>query len=137
VAAGRSAAAKKAGGWTGPEADENEAPVYALTIPLEAPDINVTPPTSSGYKESPARARDTHTPHGAASRPRTQKALAASGEGNPANPASPAKPLWPSHAPAKRKDERVLASSALQAKIPVLRKLTDRHLASIFRDFFL
>lgn len=137
VAAGRSAAAKQAAGWTGPEAEENEAPVYALTTPIDDPDINVTPPTSSGYKESPARTREQAPTDGAASRPTPLRALAADGESDPEHPASPAKPVWPAHAPAKRKDERVLASRALQARIPALRRISDRHLASAVRDFML
>lgn len=137
VAAGRSAAAKLAAGWTGDEAQQNEAPVYVLTQPLDDEDINVTPPTSSGQKGSPARAREEDTPDGAASRPTISHAPAASG-GSPGNlPASPAKPLWPGHAPARRKDERLLAAAEIRHRIPALRKLTDRHIASVTRPFML
>lgn len=139
VAAGRSAAAKKAAGWTGPEAEENDAPVYALTVPTgaEPVDSNVTPPTVSGYKESPARTGAREHPRGAATRHSLVEAPAAGGGSNPVVPAHPLPPAWPSHVPAKRKDERVQAALALQARIPVLRKISAKHVASVTRHFML
>lgn len=138
VAAGRSATAKQAAGWTGPEAQENDAPVYALTLPIEEPvDTNVTPPTSRGPKESPARTRARNTPPGAAARPIRDEVPAAGGGNEAPVPASPAPPAWPAHAPAKRKDERLQAALALQARIPPLRKISAKHLASVTRDFML
>lgn len=139
VAAGRSAAAKQAAGWTGPEAAENDAPVYALTVPTgaEPVDSNVTPPTVSGYKESPARTGAREHPRGAATRPSDLEASAAGGGSNPVDPAHPHPPAWPSHVPAKRKDERVQAALALQARVPALRKISAKHVASVTRDFML
>lgn len=139
VAAGRSAAAKQAAGWTGPEADHNDAPVYALTTPTptDPVDTNVTPPTLSGHKEFPARARETKPPHRAAARHSINEAPAASGGSTTQHPAHRDLPAWPSHVPAKRKEERVQAGLALQARIPALRKLSAKHIAALTRVFML
>ena len=135
VAAGRSAAAKQAAGWTGDDAFLNDAPVYALTQPIDddVVDINETPPTVSGYKEFPARARAEETPPGAASRPSPTKAA----DGRPRTvPADRTLPVWPSHKTTSSKDERVLAGRAWARLVPALNKLSDRHLAFLAKDFF-
>ena len=135
VAAGRSAAAKKAAGWTGPTADENEAPVYALTCPDDDADINVTPPTHSGSRRFHARARPGFST-GAASPPESNDAHAVTGVSDPGLPASPASVVWSDHAQAEGKDERVLACEKLRRLGPTFRKLSARHLAFVFKDFF-
>ena len=135
VAAGRSAAAKKAAGWTGPTADENEAPVYALTCPTDDADINVTPPTHSGSRRFHARARQGFST-GAAAPPESGDAHAVAGVSLPGVPTSPASIVWSDHAQAKSKDERVWACEKLRRLGPTFRKLSARHLAFVFKDFF-
>ena len=135
VAAGRSAAAKKAAGWTGPTADENEAPVYALTCPDDDADINVTPPTHSGSRRFHARARQGFST-GAAAPPESGDAHAVAGVSLPGVPTSPASIVWSDHAQAKSKDERVWACEKLRRLGPTFRKLSARHLAFVFKDFF-
>lgn len=135
VAAGRSAAAKRAGGWKTDDAFLNDAPVYALTCPVgEVPvDINVTPPTLRGYKEFPARAREKEAPSRAASRPSSLKAAHRHPTIDPANRQSPA---WPSHVTPSSKDERILAGSEWARRVPALGKLSAKHLAFLAKDFF-
>lgn len=135
VAAGRSAAAKKAAGWTGPTADENEAPVYALTCPTDDADINVTPPTHSGSRRFHARARQGFST-GAATPPESDDAHAVTGVSRPEVPASPASLVWSDHAQAESKDDRVLACEKLRRLGPTFRKISARHLAFVFKDFF-
>lgn len=135
VAAGRSAAAKQAAGWTGDDAFINDAPVYALTQPVDATvvDINETPPTVSGYKEFPARAREAGTPTGAASRPSPTKAA----DGRPCTvPADRTLPAWPGHVTPTSKDERILAGREWARRVPALSKLSDKHLRFLAKDFF-
>lgn len=135
VAAGRSAAAKLAAGWTGDDAFLNDAPVYALTQPVDEAvvDINETPPTVSGYKEFPARAREARTPAGAATRPSPTEAA----NGRQCNvPADRTLPDWPSHVTPSSKDESVLAGREWARRVPVLGKLSDKHLRFLAKDFF-
>ena len=135
VAAGRSAAAKQAAGWKGDDAFINDAPVYALTQPVDdaAVDINETPPTVSGYKEFPARAHEAGTPPGAATRPSSTKAA----DGRPNTvPAHRRLPAWPSHVTPSSKDERILAGREWARRIPALRKLSAEHLRFLAKDFF-
>ena len=135
VAAGRSAAAKQAAGWTGDDAFLNDAPVYALTQPIDDTivDINETPPTVSGYKEFPARAREAGTPAGAATRPSPTKAA----DGRPSTvPADRTLPAWPSHVTPSSKDESVLAGREWARRVPALGKLSDKHLRFLAKDFF-
>lgn len=135
VAAGRSAAAKQAAGWTGDDAFINDAPVYALTQPVDenVVDINETPPTVSGYKEFPARAREAEAPTGAASRPSPTKAA---GGRQCAVPADRTLPAWPGHVTPTSKDERILAGREWARLVPALNKLSARHLAFLAKDFF-
>lgn len=135
VAAGRSAAAKQAAGWKGDDAFINDAPVYALTQPVDdaAVDINETPPTVSGYKEFPARAHEAGTPPGAATRHSSTKAA----DGRPsAVPAHRTLPTWPGHVTPSSKNERILAGREWARLVPALNKLSDRHLAFLAKDFF-
>ncbi|WP_147271448.1 helix-turn-helix domain-containing protein [Brevibacterium aurantiacum] len=135
VAAGRSAAAKQAAGWKGDDAFINDAPVYALTQPVDdaAVDINETPPTVSGYKEFPARAHEAETPPGAATRPYPSKAA----DGRPnAVPAHRKLPAWPGHVTPTSKDEKILAGREWAHLVPALRKLSDEHLRFLAKDFF-
>lgn len=135
VAAGRSAAAKQAAGWKGDDAFLNDAPVYALAQPVDdtVVDINETPPTVSGYKEFPARARAEETPPGAASRPSSPKAA----DGRQRTiPADRTLPIWPSHVTPSSKDERILAGREWTRLVPALNKLSARHLAFLTKDFF-
>ena len=135
VAAGRSAAAKQAAGWTGDDAFINDAPVYALTQPVDenVVDINETPPTVSGYKEFPARARAEEAPTGAASRPSPTKAA----DGRLyAVPEDRTLPAWPGHVTPSSKDERTLAGREWARLVPALNKLSDMHLAFLAKDFF-
>lgn len=135
VASGRSAAAKQAAGWKGDDAFVNDAPVYALTQPVDNTivDITETPPTVSGYKEFPARAREARTPAGAATRPAPSKAA----NGRQCNvPADRTLPAWPSHVTPISKDERVLAGREWARLVPALTKLSARHLAFLAKDFF-
>lgn len=135
VAAGRSAAAKQAAGWRGDDAFINDAPVYALTQPVDDTivDINETPPTVSGYKEFPARAREARTPTGAASRPTSTEAA----NGRPYTvPADRTLPPWPGHVTPGSKDESVLAAREWARRVPALGKLSDRHLRFLAKDFF-
>lgn len=135
VAAGRSAAAKQAAGWTGDDAFLNDAPVYALTQPVDdtVVDINETPPTVSGYKEFPARAREAETPPGAASRPSPTKA--ASGRQSTV-PADRTLPAWPGHVTPSSKDEKLLAGREWARRVPALSKISDKHLRFLAKDFF-
>lgn len=138
VAAGRSAEAKREAGWTGDDAFVNDAPVYLLTEPFDGPvDISDTPPTTSGYKESPARAREADAPTGAATRPNLSLVTAAGGRHTAPVPANPAGPLWPGHARARSKNERVQAALEMQDRSLPLRQISARHIASICRDFML
>lgn len=135
VAAGRSAAAKQAAGWSGDDAFINDAPVYALTQPVDHTivDINETPPTVSGYKEFPARAREAEAPPGAASRPSPTKAAG----GRPDTvPAARTLPAWPGHVTPSSKDERVLACREWARRVPALSKISDKHLRFLAKDFF-
>lgn len=135
VAAGRSAASKQAAGWTGDDAFLNDAPVYALTQPVDdaVVDINETPPTVSGYKEFPAHAREAETPPGAATRPSLTKAAG----GRPCTvPADRTLPTWPSHVTPSSKDESVLAGREWARRVPALGKLSDKHLRFLAKDFF-
>ncbi|PCC17178.1 hypothetical protein CIK62_10615 [Brevibacterium aurantiacum] len=135
VAAGRSAESKRAAGWTGEDAFVNDAPVYALTVPLpdNVVDINVTPPTVSGYKEFPARAREAEAPAGAASRPSPIEAA----KGRPRTvPADRTLPAWPGHVTPSSKDEKLLAGHEWARLVPALKKLSDEHLRHIAKDFF-
>ncbi|RCS87905.1 winged helix-turn-helix transcriptional regulator [Brevibacterium aurantiacum] len=135
VAAGRSAAAKQAAGWKSDDAFINDAPVYALTQPVDdaAVDINETPPTVSGYKEFPARAREAETPPGAAMRPSSTKAA----DGRPSTvPAHRTLPAWPGHVTPSSKDERGLAGREWARRVPALRKLSAEHLRFLAKDFF-
>lgn len=134
VAAGRSAAAKRAGGWKTDDAFLNDAPVYALTCPVDelAVDINVTPPTLRGYKEFPARAREAETPSRAASRP----SLKAAHRRPTIDPANRQNPAWPNHVTPISKDERILAGSEWARRVPALGKLSAKHLAFLAKDFF-
>lgn len=133
VAAGRSAAAKRAAGWTGDEAFLNDAPVYALTTPATAVDINETPPTLRGSKEFPARARETEPPTGAASRPSPPEAASGLRRTVPADRSLPA---WPGHVTPRSKDERGLAGREWARRVPALRQLSDEHLRFLAKDFF-
>lgn len=135
VAAGRSAAAKQAAGWTGDDAFLNDAPVYALTQPVDETvvDINETPPTVSGYKEFPARARQAGTPTGAASRPSSTEA--ADGRRSPV-PANRTLPAWPGHVTPSSKDEKILAVREWACLVPALGKLSDKYLRFLAKDFF-
>ena len=134
IAAGRSAAAKRAAGWTTTDAFLNDAPVYALTTPIEElpVDINVTPPTLRGYKEFPARAHEGTSQIEAASRHPSVEA--ATGRA-PATPADRKATAWKPHVPTTSKDERIRAAATWARLVPALRKLSDRHLASIARPF--
>lgn len=135
VAAGRSAAAKQAAGWKGDDAFLNDAPVYALTQPVDdaVVDINETPPTVSGYKEFPARARETETPPGAAARP---SLTSAAGGRRGDVPASRTLPAWPGHVTPSSKDERGLAGREWARRVPALGKLSAEHLRFLAKDFF-
>lgn len=135
VAAGRSAAAKQAAGWRGDDAFLNDAPVYALTQPIADTivDTNETPPTVSGYKEFPARAREAETPTEAATRPSPTKAAG----GRPCTvPANRTLPAWPGHVTPSSKDESVLAGREWARRVPALGKLSDKHLKFLAKDFF-
>lgn len=135
VAAGRSAAAKQAAGWKGDDAFTNDAPVYALTQPVDdtAVDINETPPTISGYKEFPARAHETGTPPRAATRPSSTTAA----NGRPSTvPAHRTLPAWPDHVTPSSKDERILAGREWARLVPALKKLSERYLAFLGKNFF-
>ncbi|PAK92647.1 hypothetical protein B8X04_16740 [Brevibacterium casei] len=135
VAAGRSAAAKQAAGWTGDDAFLNDAPVYALTTPVDdtAVDINETPPTLRGSKEFPARAREAEPPTGAATRPSHPEAAYGRRWTVPADRSLPA---WPGHVTPRSKDERGLAGREWARRVPALRKLSDKHLRFLAKDFF-
>ena len=135
VAAGRSAAAKQAAGWTGDDAFLNDAPVYALTQPVDdtVVDINETPPTVSGYKEFPARTREAGSPAGAA----TRHSLIQAAAGRQCDvPADRTLPAWPGHVTPSSKDERGLAGREWARRVPALRKLSDQHLRFLAKDFF-
>lgn len=135
VAAGRSAAAKRAAGWTTDDAFLNEAPVYVLAQPIDdsSVEINETPPTASGYKEFPARAHEAESPTGAASRPSPPEPA----NGRPCTvPAARTLPAWPSHVTPSSKDERVLAAREWARRVPALRRLSDKHLRFLAKDFF-
>lgn len=135
VAPGRSAAAKQAAGWKGDDAFLNDAPVYALTEPVDntVVDINETPPTVSGYKEFPARARAEEAPPGAASRPSPTKAA---NRRQCTVPPDRTLPAWPGHVTPSSKDEKLLASREWVRLVPALNKLSDKHLRFLAKDFF-
>lgn len=137
VAPGRSAKAKIAAGWSGDDARENDAPVYMLTLPQRPTSSFGPPPTTSGSLIRTTRAREGNAPNRAAARPSHLSVVAASGHRATPPAASPTGPLWPSYARATRKDERVQACREMQARVPRLRALSDRYLASLTRDFML
>lgn len=76
VTAKRSASAKLVAGWKGDDAFLNDVSGYALTQPVDelVVDVSGTPHTVNGYKEFPARAHETGTPPGPATRPSPTKA---------------------------------------------------------------
>lgn len=135
VASGRSAYAKQAAGWTGEHALVNDAPVYSLTHPLPAEDVDTkcTPPTKSGNISSPAHAR-AKIPTGAATRRTFTKAALGR---KPLVPADREQTAFSAFVTTSSKDERIRAAATWARMVPALRRLTARHLASIARRFFI
>ena len=135
VASGRSAYAKQAAGWTGEQSLVNDAPVYSLTHPVPADDVDTkcTPPTTSGNISSPAHARAPLSTGAASRHTLTKAALGRS----PLVPADREQTAFSAYVPTSSKNERIRAAAAWARMVPALRKLTARHLASIARQFFL
>lgn len=131
VASGRSAR-------YAPKTDNsNERAIYVLCADrwLEAVDTNKTPPLEEAHVPPRTHTRAQHSPTNVVPL-RGQNLLAAQARPD-SLPAPRRQPLWPSGRTPKRKDEALLAARELQRKLPVLRRISTKHVRSVLRPFFL
>ena len=113
-----------------------EAAVYVLCVPspLVPVDEDETPTDVSPVSEThPPHAHARRLPIGAAARPHSWA------------PAGPGAPVGPRDEPAvrpadpgpDRRQERLGSARALQDRLPVLRRISERHVAAVVREFAL
>lgn len=115
-----------------------EAAVYVLCTPApaQAVDEDETPTGVSPVS-------GTHPPHARASRPLRGESEPLRGRSEAADaaratsgvvPGQPSRPPERPDSPTGRQDERLAPARALQARLPVLRRISDRHVASLIRE---
>lgn len=119
------------------EGNTNERAVYVLSVarPLEAVEGFETPPLEEACVAPRTHARgDLAQAEAAPLRGTASQAAQARPD---LLPAQRQQPLWPGGVTPKRKDEMLAAAQELQQRTPALRQISDRHIRSILRPFFL
>lgn len=124
------------------DAGAAEAAVYVLCTPAPAAlavDEDETPTDHSESEALPPHVRARQGRCAADSEPlRGRLEGADAPRATPAPvPGSGSRPAAPPSSPNSRQDERLAPARALQARVPVLRRITDRHVASVIREFVL